>query len=482
MNISLRTALKALSQNRLQALLTFFGMSVGVAMVVIVSGLGLGAQAKIEEQIESAGPTMITIRSGNLRPAAIAAGGQDTSGGEQAEGNSAAYSRDGSDLAIEGNSAITEARKKAAKPPPDKYRSPPTPLGLPEMQLLKTGIANVRSVAGSVEGNFTLAADAGIPARVVHLIGIETAWPEMKGWKLKEGRWFTAEEVGSGKPVALLSAVVGQKFWPGASPLGKTIVMQGRPVVVVGLVSGKGVDDAGSVGLIPNIYTPLSLTQQLSGRDIYDTITVRSTSVAVTTEVSKAIMAAMRKLHGLPDDTLDDFRVETQGTSALPSMGSDPRLSRAVHANVVGFEQASWEEMAKSLRAAGRTFSLLLAAAAAVSLLVGGIGVMNIMLVSVAARTREIGLRMALGARMADVMTQFVIEAVVLAVIGGLIGTLVGVIALWVAGRGFAWATVISPTMLLLAIAMAGLTGVVFGYGPARRAAGLDPVIALRSE
>jgi putative ABC transport system permease protein len=138
--------------------------------------------------------------------------------------------------------------------------------------------------------------------------------------------------------------------------------------------------------------------------------------------------------------------------------------------------------MAKSLRQAGRTFTLLLAGAAAVSLLVGGIGVMNIMLVSVTARTREIGLRMALGARATDVMLQFLVEAVTLAALGGLIGLMLGGIGLMVTEYGFHWATSASPTMLVAALAMAGITGVVFGFGPARRAAYLDPVIALKSE
>jgi putative ABC transport system permease protein len=179
---------------------------------------------------------------------------------------------------------------------------------------------------------------------------------------------------------------------------------------------------------------------------------------------------------------MDDFRVETQSVTAMPSMGQDPRLSRSVHSNIVGFEQASWEEMANSLRQAGRIFTLLLAGAAAVSLLVGGIGVMNIMLVSVAARTREIGLRMALGARMGDVLVQFLVEAVTLAALGGLIGLLLGWVGLLVAQYGLNWAAVVSPGMLLAAIAMAATTGAIFGYGPARRAAQLDPVIALKSE
>jgi ABC-type antimicrobial peptide transport system permease subunit len=163
-------------------------------------------------------------------------------------------------------------------------------------------------------------------------------------------------------------------------------------------------------------------------------------------------------------------------------MGLDPRVARAVHANVSGFEQASWEEMARSLRQAGRTFSLLLAAAATVSLVVGGIGVMNIMLVSVAARTREIGLRMAMGARTSDVLTQFLVEAVTLAALGGLIGLVLGACGLVVVRYGFHWATAVSPGILLLAVLIAGATGALFGFGPARRAAVLDPVIALRAE
>jgi ABC-type antimicrobial peptide transport system permease subunit len=481
MPINLSMAFKALMQHRLQAMLTFVGMSVGVAMVVIVSGLGLGAQAKIESQIETSGPTMISVRSGNLHPAAIAARGQDTSGGEQAEGNSAAMGGDGSsDIGVEDNSAISNARKRAAALPQNKYHTPATPLGQPELELFKTGIPNVRTVAGSAEGNFTLGENAGIATRIVHLNGIDVAWPDMKGWKLHAGRWMSSEEVAGAAAVMLVPASVAEKYWPGTSPLNKTVVMKGQPVQVVGVISGNGVDGNGSP--ISNVYVPLPLAQHLLGHDTFDTITVRTTSVGVTTAVTKAITDGLRKLHKLDDQTMDDFRVESQSVSAMPSMGMDPRLARSVHANMASLEKTSWEEMARSLRAAGRTFSLLLSAAAAVSLLVGGIGVMNIMLVSVAARTREIGLRMALGARMGDVMTQFIVEAVVLAAIGGLIGCALGAAALWLASRGFAWSAIISPTMLLLAVGMAVLTGLIFGYGPARRAAGLDPVIALKSE
>ncbi|MFT4048182.1 MAG: FtsX-like permease family protein, partial [Solimonas sp.] len=263
--------------------------------------------------------------------------------------------------------------------------------------------------------------------------------------------------------------------------LGRTLALGGRVVRVVGVVSTADAK-APSALLVPGVEIPLPLARALLKRDSYDSITVRTMSVGVTSKVAQDITVQLRLMHQLPDDTVDDFRVESQSVTAMPGMGINPQVARAVHSNIVELEQASWEEMAKSMRQAGRTFALLLGAAAAVSLLVGGIGVMNIMLVSVTARTREIGLRMAVGARTRDVMTQFLVEAVALAALGGLIGLALGALGLLLADRGFHWATSISPGMLLAAILVAVLTGVVFGYGPARRAAVLDPVVALRKE
>jgi putative ABC transport system permease protein len=268
----------------------------------------------------------------------------------------------------------------------------------------------------------------------------------------------------------------------GASAVNQALRLGGHDVRVVGVLrpqaSGADMDAA----VVPAIYLPLGLAQQLLQRRTFDTITVRTSSVGATTAVATELRARLRGLRGLPREMLDDFRVESQSVGAMPGRGMDPRLARAVRANVAGFEQASYEEISKSLRQAGRTLTLLLVGAATVSLVVGGIGVMNIMLVSVAARTREIGLRMAMGARTADVMTQFLAEAVTLASLGGVAGLLLGSAALTVARHGLRWATAISPGMLLLALSVAALTGVAFGLGPARRAAALEPVVALRCE
>jgi len=470
-------ALKALTQNRLQALLTLSGMSVGVAMVVIVSGLGRGAQLTIERQIESAGPTQITIRSGNYRPAGItAAGDQDTSGGEQAEGTVSEEQLED----LSGNSIANAAVERVRNRPPRQtnYKTPATPLGEPELRMVRA-LENVRAVSASVAGNVTLEPTPGLTARIARVHGFDADWPEIRSWKIAAGRPVSAAEHKQSGPVMLVSQSVASRLWPNVSPLDKVINMGGQAVKVVGTIVDDP-DDAGNV--VPSVHVPLALAQRLLNRPTFDVIAVRTRSVGVTSRVAADIKEKLRALHSLPQDTLDDFRVETQGVAAMPSMGMDPRLARAVHSNVTELEQANWEEMARSLRQAGRTFTLLLAAAAAVSLLVGGIGVMNIMLVSVAARTREIGLRMAVGARMSDVMTQFMVESITLAALGGLIGLALGAVGLMFARHSLHWATAISPSMLILAIAVAALTGLIFGYGPARRAAVLDPVVALKSE
>ena len=480
MGINLRMALKALSSNRLQALLTLSGMSFGVAMVVIVSGLGRGAQLRIESQIEAAGPTLITLRSGNLRPAAIVTSGeQDTSGGEVSEGALPAIGLDGTQEVV-GNEAVDDARRRATAVKQTQYKSPPTPLGDAELNLIHRELTGIKSVAGSVDGNVSIDEGSSVALRIARVNGFELAWPEMQGWRVTQGRLPTESEHAHSAPVMLVSEAVAARLWPSLAPTDQSLSFSGRALRVVGVIATPKSESPNSV--VPAIYLPLKVAQQLLHRDTLDQIRLRTTSVGVTTQVATDLKAGLRRLHGLPADTLDDFRVETQSVSAMPSMGMDPRLARSVHSNVAGFEQASWEEMSKSLRQAGNIFTLLLAGAAAVSLLVGGIGVMNIMLVSVTARTREIGLRMALGARMQDVMAQFLVEAVTLAAVGGAVGLLMGFAGLLVARYGLHWAAAVSPVMLLMAIAMATLTGAAFGYGPARRAAVLDPVVALKSE
>jgi putative ABC transport system permease protein len=470
---------KSLLRNRLQASLTLIGMSVGVAMVVIVSGLGLGAHQKIEAQLQSAGPTLITIRSGNFTPAGASSTGQeDGSGGEVGQGGGALSVGDGgagSDL----NAANpnVQASRRAIKM--SRFHSPATPLSEADVRAV-SGMRDITAVAASMDGNVSLASDAGTLMHVVHVNGFQSSWPETQGWKLASGRWISDTEQRDGAAVALLPVGAAARLWPdSATPLGQTLKFNGRVLIVVGTFTANDID---TQAVIPQVYTDLTLARKLLGRDDYDTITVRAGAVDVMSALAARIGASLRELHKLSADTFDDFRVQTQSASAMKGMGTSPGTVRSVHSNMFNLDQASYEQMARSLRKAGQTFSLLLAGGAAVSLLVGGIGVMNIMLVSVTARTREIGLRMAVGARTRDVLVQFLAEAIMLAILGGMLGVLLGTVGLTTLSHTLHWATVISPAMLVLALLMAAITGVIFGYGPARRGAILDPVIALRSE
>lgn len=472
-------AFKSLRQNRLQATLTLLGMSIGVAMVLVVSGLGIGAQRQIEYQIESAGPTLITVRAGNFRPLGItAAGQQDSSGGELAEGMFGSEEGFG-DVSFEQNAAMRAARERAMRPKKSRIRSPAYPLTRAELQMLSEDIADVRAVAASLAGNVSLSESPNPLLRTVRVFGMEAAWPDMQGWQLLSGNLISSRQYENAEAVLMLDQAIAARFWADGEALGRQLKLGQQNFEVVGIIES---GDSDPQALIPKVYAPALSAMGLLAREDFDQIDVRSASVGKTTEVAAEIRAAMRELRQLPEDTIDDFRVETQSLAAMPGQGIDPRLARAVHANIIEFEKASWEEMATSLRQAGRTFTLLLAGAAAVSLLVGGIGVMNIMLVSVTARTREIGLRMAVGARMKDVLMQFMVEAITLAALGGLIGLGLGAGGLLVMQHLFNWSTAISPMMVALAIAVSALTGIIFGYGPARRAAELDPVVALKAE
>lgn len=483
MLVNLRMALKALGRNRLQASLTLSGMAIGVAMVVLVAGLGRGAQLRIEDSIERAGPTRITVRAGNFQPAGIAAAAFDeTVGGGQAQ--NALGGGDGEPSTIDPAMvrAALERRERLREESRRRrnFRSPAPPLTLEHLEGIRAQVPDVRSAAGTLEGNLGLDATVGGRIRAVRLHGYQPPWPDMAGWRVLEGRLPTAPEHARGTSRAVVTGTAARRLWPDGDAVGRTLAAGGRTLEVVGVVDAPEAGDG--FLLVPDVFVPLTLAQGLLGRAELDRIDVRSTSVARTTAVAEALTEALRRLRAVPDDTFDDFRVETQSTAAMPGLGTDPRLSMAVKSNVIEFEKASWEEMARSLRRAGRTFTLLLTAAATVSLVVGGIGVMNVMLVSVTARTREIGLRMAMGARVRDVLQQFLVEAVTLACLGGLLGLVLGAGGLWIASRGLDWATAISPDLLLLAIGVAAATGIVFGYGPARRAARLDPVVALRSE
>ncbi|HEY7501356.1 MAG TPA: ABC transporter permease [Vicinamibacterales bacterium] len=282
--------------------------------------------------------------------------------------------------------------------------------------------------------------------------GTDVDMQQIKNWPTKYGNFFTAQDVNSAAKVAVLGTVVAEMlFGPDTDPTGEIIRVRNQPFKVIGVMTSKGQSAFGQ-DQDDTIFTPYTTVQKkLQGIQHINNITV-SAETPDTAPVAAAISEALRLRHKLAPGDPDDFTVRTQ------------------------------EEIASLRTETTRTMTVLLAAIAGVSLVVGGIGIMNIMLVSVTERTREIGLRMAIGARGSDVLLQFLVEAIVISLFGGLIGIGLG-FALSLGIERFAqWPTSIPADWIAVAFGVAAATGVFFGFYPARKAARLDPIEALRFE
>jgi putative ABC transport system permease protein len=282
--------------------------------------------------------------------------------------------------------------------------------------------------------------------------GTDVDFPLIRNWPTLYGSFFTPQDVNTAAKVAVLGTIVSETlFGAEVDPTGQIIRIRNQPFKVIGVMVSKG---AGAFGQDQDdaIFTPYTTVQKkLQGIQHINNISVSSVSPD-TAPVAAAISETLRLRHKLLPGEPDDFMVRTQ------------------------------EEIASVRTEMTRTLTTLLAAIAGVSLLVGGIGIMNIMLVSVTERTREIGLRLAIGARGKDVLLQFLVEAMVISLFGGLLGIAVGFGLSAGLERFLQWPTSIPANAIGMAFGFAAATGVFFGFYPARKAAGLDPIEALRYE
>jgi putative ABC transport system permease protein len=282
--------------------------------------------------------------------------------------------------------------------------------------------------------------------------GVDVEFPLIRSWPNKYGSFFTPQDVQTAAKVAVLGTVVSDTlFGPDVDPTGQVMRIRNQPFRILGVMASKGQgafgQDQDDVVFVP--YT--TVQKKLQGIQHINNISVSSAS-SDTAPVAAAVAETLRIRHKLAPGEPDDFMVRTQ------------------------------EEIASVRTETTRTMTTLLAAIAGVSLMVGGIGIMNIMLVSVTERTREIGLRMAIGARGRDVLLQFLVEAVVISLFGGLLGIMLGYGLSEGLERFLQWPTSIPPDSIAIAFGFAGATGVFFGFYPARKAARLDPIEALRFE
>jgi putative ABC transport system permease protein len=280
--------------------------------------------------------------------------------------------------------------------------------------------------------------------------GVYPDYQQIGSWTMAQGGFFSSE---TGSYAVIGQTIVTNLFTPlGISnPVGEQIRIGGVPFTVVGVLASKGGSTLGDADDV--IYVPFTTAQQqLSGKQFVSTIDVTASDPSQVTNVQNEIEQTLEQRHNITNSANDDFTIQNQS------------------------------QVLSTVESTSQTLTILLVGVASISLVVGGIGIMNIMLVSVTERTREIGIRMAIGARPGDVLTQFLIEAIMLSALGGLVGILLGIAGAVIYAVATQGTFVLSPIAVILAFGFAAAVGIIFGYYPARRAARLDPIVALRTE
>ena len=424
--LGISLALRALHANRLRSALTALGIVLGVAAVVCMVAVGAGARSQISEKISKLGTNLLFVE-----PYTYAAGAR--------------------------NSLTEDDAAAMLHEVPDVQISAPIIWG--EVQV----IAGNRHLTSTVWGN-----DSD------YLIARE--------WPVTAGRLFSPEEIASGSKVTIIGQEIADKLFDGEPRIGETIRIDSVPFTVVGVLKKKGESGSGKnqddLLVIPlraarsrvlgsqqepdpepgdKLRTEKKTVQVINyphqaSYQALDYLVIKYIQPTSANAVKKAVEEALRRRRHLREGMANDFGI------------FDPADALATQ------------------EAAAKSFSWLLAAVASISLAVGGISIMNTMLVSVTERTREIGLRMAVGARRRDIRNQFFVEAVLLALLGALAGTVLGVVTAAVIAHYGGWPVLISPAVVLFACGCTGLVGIAFGSLPAIRASRLDPMVALRSE
>ena len=403
-----RVAFDALRVNMLRSILTMLGIVIGVAAVIAMVTVGAGAQAEVDEQIQSLGSNVLSIRSGS----------RWFGGARTAAGSTQSLTLD-------------DARSLKAQIP----------------EIVAAGAAN-RGSGQVVVGNLNWSTT---------LYGVDADYLIARNWEISQGREFEPSEFRNGAKVALLGNTVVEELFGAGNVVGQSIRIKNVPFIVVGALKAKG-QSFGPWDQDDTIMLPFKTAEgRLLGKSTHRTGSVREIYVSVGDPrmmdyVEQEIAEVLRQRHRIGPDQQDTFSIRNM------------------------------TEMVEARAEASQIFNMLLAAVASVSLVVGGIGIMNIMLVSVTERTREIGLRMAVGAKERDIMLQFLVEAVTLCLLGGLIGIVVALTVTVGVAEIAGWPVLVQWPIIFIAIAFSGAIGIFFGFYPARKAAAKDPIEALRSE
>jgi putative ABC transport system permease protein len=425
---TLRTALRSLTANKLRAFLTMLGVIIGVASVIAMLSIGNGARAAVESSFRFLGSDSIQIS-----PAKALDNGQLVDAGKI--------------LSYEDGLGIPEA----------------VPL-VNRVEMSLTGSAKVRNGGTVIDMNIAGATQDALSSLAAQAQVQPVGWPDGKELTpeafLGEGRIFTLEDVLANMPVCILGYDTADELFHGDDPLGQVIWVNRMRCTVIGVLTElESIDPAQRYQSEPNEVLLMPISAMINA--FYDkepsvSIIARVTDESRIDEAKDQIKTYLRQRHDIqPDangDYQDDFLINTKQ-------------------DILGAQQA-----------AASTFATLLAAMALISLVVGGIGIMNVMLVGVTERTREIGVRLAVGAQRADIIAQFLLEAALISLVGGLLGIAAGILAIPLAASFNQGAALLDPNSIPLALSVSLLTGLLFGLYPAVRAAQLDPIQALRYE
>ena len=403
---SLLIALRALMVNKMRSALTMLGIIIGVAAVIAMVAVGLGAESRITQAISSMGSNLLIVMSGS-----------STSGGFRfGAGTQPMLTFD-------------DAKAIATEIPGVKYTAPS-----------RSGVVQV--VYGNQ--NWSTMAQGTTPEML-----------EIRNWSIASGRSFTQQDVEGATKVCLLGNTLVENLFGGIDPVGQVVRIKKIPFTVIGVLASKGQTGMGQ-DQDDTIFVPLTTAQKklfgMAFPGMVGQIAVQARGPEVLKEVEEQINDLLRQRHRI-----------------LPNQDND-------------FTVRNLTELMGTIEQTGKVMALLLASIASISLIVGGIGIMNIMLVSVTERTREIGIRIAVGAKGRDILLQFLIESLVLGLIGGILGIGIGIVGTLILSHFTQWPTLFSVNAIFLAFLFSGSVGVFFGFYPARKASLLNPIEALRYE
>ena len=476
------------------------GMTIGVATVLTMIALGAGAESSIQDQVRSAGMNLIIVTAGNWNR------GDDSGGASMSSnrrvprpfgsprGNHAAFVRTGWELSrsprllrVQGD---TDPEAGFGNTPMIK-RGRPGDL-LPgrgaAVTLTPSDVAAIRKVKGVQYASGGIHDDVhttqGSDNILTRLHGDDASLPKIRrAWSFPFDHFFNAKDEKKGADVVVLGQLASRKLFGAANPVGRSLMIRGESFRIIGVIGSSSwmIQPATGDDQFDAVYIPVTTMMRLMHQDYLNTVAVTTESTGEVGRVVGTLTTILRQRHGINSDVPDDFTVRSEAHKSM-AHGLRPDLANAVMGNAAGLEKITLDQLGKTLDQASATMTALLTSIAAVSLIVGGIGVMNIMLLSVSQRTREIGIRRAIGARSHEVLTQFLLEATTLSVAGGLLGIGIGCVLSASIARTVQWSTSISIPAVAVSFGVSVAIGIFFGYYPARKASRILPIQALKYE